>query len=329
MKRVTRNDVAQAAGVSPSVVSYVLNNSNYVSDKKRQAVLDAVKALDYNPNRFAQGLRTNQSFTIALIGDSLQKELFASLATRLLDAGFYSSLFFSQLNDMFIQRLISGQFDAMFMTSNGFTSQQLNRIVDNGIPMILYKSREYCDLSPKIVSIMPDFYDGVLQVMRHLINKGHRRIAFIPPLRYRTIGLGSDDFRMQAYVQALRESGLPEEPALVCTATENVASIEASVLRMFESPTVPPTAMFVSDDDLAAQLMQYLRTLHISVPDDVAIVGWGDIATACITTPQLTTINSSINEFSIYIADCILQLVDGIRPEDKLFPVQLIVREST
>ena len=69
MKKTTRNDVARVAGVSPTVVSYVLNNSNYVSEEKRKAVLDAVKALDYSPNRFAQGLRTNHSSTIVLIGD--------------------------------------------------------------------------------------------------------------------------------------------------------------------------------------------------------------------------------------------------------------------
>lgn len=329
MKKTTRNDVARVAGVSPTVVSYVLNNSNYVSEEKRKAVLDAVKALDYSPNRFAQGLRTNHSSTIALIGDSLQRELFESLSIRLLNRGFYTSLFFARLDDLFIQRLISGQFDAVFMTSNGFTSQQLNRIVDSGTPMILYKSRIYQDLSPEIVSMAPDTYDSVLQAMRYLIEKGHRRIAYIPPLRYRTQGLGGDDFRVQAYAQALETNGLPADPDLVCTATDSVSSIEESLRRMLALPQGRPTALVVGDDDLAAQLMQYLRTLHFSIPEEIAVVGWGDIPSARITTPQLTTVSAGIQEFAACAADSLVCLAEGARPEDRFFPVRLVVREST
>ena len=70
-RKVTRNDVAKKAGVSPAVVSYVMNNSNYVSEQKRKAVLKAVEELNYTPNIFAKGLRTNRSSQIALVGDTL------------------------------------------------------------------------------------------------------------------------------------------------------------------------------------------------------------------------------------------------------------------
>ena len=66
-QRVTRNDVAKLAGVSPAVVSYVINDSNYVSQEKREAVLKAVKELEYTPNVFAKSLRTNRSNQIALV----------------------------------------------------------------------------------------------------------------------------------------------------------------------------------------------------------------------------------------------------------------------
>lgn len=330
LSKVTRNDVARLAGVSPAVVSYVLNNSNYVSDEKRQAVLEAAKELNYSPNRFAKGLRTNRSSSIALIGDSLQTELFESLAVSLFNKGYYASLFYSQLNDMFIRRIIEGQFDSVFMTSNGFSSQQLNRIVDAGTPMILYKSREYQNLSPKIVTMAPDFYDGVSKAMEYLILKGHRRIAYIPPLRYRTKGLGGDDYRIRAYTDSLRRCQLPEDPGLVCINTETVALIKQDIWRMVkERPAEQrPTALLVGDDDLAAQLMHYLHTLEIAIPDDIAVMGWGNIPIARITAPQLTTVDGDVKEFAACMADALIQLATGHQPEEKLFPVYLVLRGS-
>ena len=326
--KATRNDVAKKAGVSPAVVSYVLNNSNYVSEAKRKAVLEAIKELDYSPNLFAKGLRTNRSFSIALVGDSLQDELFGPLSVRLLNEGFYSSLFYSQLSDSFIQRVIDGRFDAVFMTSNGFTPQQLNRITENGTPVILYKSRDYSGLSDRIFTMAPDFYGGVLQAMRYLIQKGHGRIAYIPPLRYRTRGLGGDDFRVQAYSQALQDVRLPQDARLVCTHTDNVAQIWQDVQAMFQMQA-RPTALVVGDDYLAAQLMQYLRTAGYRIPEDVAVVGWGNIPSAMITTPQLTTVDSGVDRFAGKVAEALVDVANGLRLQDYYSPVKLVVRDST
>lgn len=325
--KTTRNDVARLAGVSPAVVSYVLNNSNYVSEAKRKAVLDAIKELDYSPNIFAKGLRTNRSFSIALVGDSLQDELFGPLSVRLLNKGFYSSLFYSQLSDSFIQRVIDGRFDAVFMTSNGFTSQQLNRITENGTPMILYKSRAYSGLSEQIYTMAPDFYDGVMQAMRYLIGKGHYRIAYVPPLRYRTKGLGGDDFRIQAYSRALQEARLPQDPELVCVHTDSVEQIWQDVQKMFQLSS-SPTAIVAGDDHLAAQLMQYLRVAGYCIPSQVAVVGWGNIPSALITTPQLTTVDSEIGCFAHKVADALVDVANGFQLKEIYTPVKLIVRDS-
>lgn len=330
VKKVTRNDVARLAGVSPAVVSYVLSNSNYVSKEKREAVLRAAKELNYSPNLFAKGLRTNRSFSIALVGDSLQEELFGPLSVQLLDNGFYSSLFYSQIKETFIQRIIDGRFDAVFMTSNGFTAQQLNRIVESGTPVLLYKSRTYPELSPRIVAMAPDFYDGVLQAMRYLIGKGHRNIGYLPPLHYRTSGLGGDDFRIQAYERALEENNLPKEPAWICLHTDCYDAIEADVRAMLAmEPARRPTALVVGDDHLAAKIMQSLRAWNLSIPRDMAVIGWGNISSASITTPQLTTVDASITSFAHSVARALVELANGRPLEEKIFPVHLVVRGST
>lgn len=327
--KVTRNDVARLAGVSPAVVSYVLSNSNYVSKEKREAVLRAAKELNYSPNLFAKGLRTNRSFSIALVGDSLQEELFGPLSVQLLDNGFYSSLFYSQINEPFIQRIIDGRFDAVFMTSNGFTAQQLNRIAESGTPVLLYKSRSYTGLAPQIVAMAPDFYNGVLQAMLYLISKGHCRIGYVPPLHYRTTGFGGDDFRIRGYEKALEQSGLPKDPALICRHTDCFAAIEADVKGMMDLPRDQrPTALMVGDDHLAAKIMQSLRGWDLSIPGDVAVVGWGDISSASITTPQLTTVDAKITDFAHSVAQALVELANGHTLDPQIFAVDLVVRGS-
>lgn len=328
--KVTRNDVARLAGVSPAVVSYVLNNSGYVSVEKRQAVLEAARELHYSPNRFARGLRTNRSFFIALIGDSLQTELFESLAVCLFNRDYYSSLFYSRFNDHFIQLIIDGSFDAVFMTSNGFSAQQLNRIVESGTPVLLYKSRDYEDLSPQIVSMAPDFYDGVMQGMQYLIRKGHSCIGYVPPLRYRTTGLNGSDYRVKAYTEALRVNGILGDPGLVCTRTEDLNTVLRSVRDMFihRAPGDRPTALLVGDDDLAAHILHMLQGMGLRVPQDVAIIGWGNIPIAHITNPQLTTVDSRVADFAASIADALIELAGGRQPAERTFPVYLVSRES-
>lgn len=331
MRKVTRNDVARRAGVSPAVVSYVINDSNYVSLEKREAVLKAIKELEYTPNMFAKGLKTNRSNQVALVGDSLQGELFGALSTILFDRGFYSSLFYSQIDDAFIRRIIDGRFDAVFMTSNSFSSAQLNSIVESGIPMVLYKSRNYTGLDERIVTIVPDFYDSMKKAVDYLVLKGHQRIAYIPPLKYKTAGIHGDDFRAMAYVETLQAHGITANPEFFCTDTKTVECIFDDIFRMLSnaSESTRPTAFIVGDDHLAAQVMQYLKKFNLKVPEDAAIVGWGNIPSSQITTPQLTTIECNIEMFALKVVDALVALVGGAHPADEFCDVKLIIRESS
>ncbi len=327
---VTRNDVAKLAGVSPAVVSYVMNDSNYVSKDKREAVLNAIQELGYTPNVFAKSLKTNRSNQIALVGDSLQGELFGELASGLSAFGYYTSLFYSQVEDAFIQRIIDARFDAVFMTSNGFHARHLNEIVESGIPLILYKSREYQGLDPRIVIRAPDFFDGVKRAVNYLILKGHQRIAYIPPLKYKTAGVTGDDFRAKAYVDTLQSHGLEVEPSFFCTHTKTVDHILEDVFTMITAASDRrPTAFVVGDDHLAAQVMQYLKKLGMRIPEDTAVIGWGNIPSSTITTPELTTIDCEIERFAREVSEALDQLVNGKKPEDRLYKGELIIREST
>ena len=330
-RKVTRNDVAKLAGVSPAVVSYVINESNYVSEEKKAAVRKAIKELNYTPNVFAKSLRTNKSNQIALVGDTLQAELYGALATHLFEKGYFSSLFYSCHDESFIRRLIEGRFDAVFMASNAFSAKQLNEIAESGIPLVLYRSREYVGLDPRIVVRAPDLVDGVRKVLGYLILKGHHRIAYIPPLKYKTQGVFGDDLRAKTYSETLRKNGIEINEDFFSIHTDSEQTVLEDVFNMMTMYTREerPTAIAVSDDHLAAQILQYIKKLNLRVPADVAIIGYGNIASSQITTPELTTFDSNIEYFAADVADALVRMTEGERPEDRLYKGKMVIRDST
>lgn len=329
-KIITRNDVASKAGVSPSVVSYVLNNSNYVSEGKREAVLKAVKELGYYPNYLARGLKTSKSSHFALICDEIQIELFAEMESFLYDKGYFVSLCSSRIEDNFVNMLVSRRFEGIFMTSNGFTVEQLNYIAASGTPMVFFKTRNYVGLDSRIVTVAPDYYNAVKKSMDYLMLKGHKRIALIPPLKYKTKGIHGDDYRVMAYVESLEKSGLSIDESLVCINTQTVESIFESVFEMLTKSvnSLRPTAFVVGNDYLAAQIIKYLKNLNIQVPQDVAIVGSDNSAYASITSPTLTTIGFSKKELAKKVIDKLFQIMNGESPTGEFIEVSLVIGGS-
>lgn len=328
-KAATRNDVARLAGVSPAVVSYVLNNSNYVSDEKREAVLNAVETLSYRPNLLARGLKTNKSSHFGFICDNIQNELFADVENLLYERGYYVSLCYSRPTDDFIQMLMSRQFEGIFMTSNLFSAAQLNTVAENGIPMVFYQTRNYVNLNPRIVTVAPDYYDTVRKSVDYLVLKGHRRIGLIPPVKYKTNGVHGDDYRVRAYVESLEKNGIPVDESLVCKTTQTVETIFESIFNMLVGDeSKRPTAFVVGNDYLAAELIQYLKKFNLHVPQDIALIGSDDTDYAKITSPTLTTVAFSRKELAASVVDKLIRLAEGEKPEGEFINVRLVIRES-
>ena len=231
-KRVTRNDVARLAGVSPAVVSYVINNSKFVSEEKVRAVKAAIEELQYRPNMQARGLKTNRSMQIAFVCDNLMNYWLEGAENRLFQQGYYVSHCYSRGGDDFIEMLIARQFDGVFMMSNGYSTSQLNRLAEMGIPVVLYKTRTYGKLDPLVVTVAPDYKDGVVKSVNYLVMKGHTRIAMIPPPRYKIRGHLDDGFRLSAYADTLRQNGIESRGDLICSDTESDEAMNAGVMNM-------------------------------------------------------------------------------------------------
>lgn len=329
-KLATRDDVAREAGVSSAVVSYVLNNSKFVSAEKRKAVLKAVETLGYFPNQLARGLKTSKSGHIAFVADNFRNEWLSELENLLSEKGYFVSMCHTRDDDRFIDVLLRRQYEGIFMMTNALSTQQLNDIAKSGVPIILYRTRSYGELDPRIVSVAPDYADGVRKSVDYLALKGHQRIGLVPPIRYKTKGITGDDFRVKAYVEALRKHGLPVEESFVCTATQTLETILDSLFNMITSRGVEsrPTAFVVGNDFLAAQIIQKIKQLGLSIPEDIAITGTDNTEVALVTSPQLTTVDFSKTEFAQKVADKMIRLINGETPEGEYLPVNLVIRGS-
>lgn len=330
IQRVTRNDVAKLAGVSPAVVSYVINSSKYVSEEKRNAVLRAISELNYRPNLQARSLKTRQSMQIAFVCDNLRNDWMELPEKMLFEKGYYVSHCYSQDGDEFIQMLIGRQFDGIFMMSNRYSTAQLRQISQAGVPIVLYKTRQYGDLGENVAAVVPDIYDGVVKSVNYLAMRGHKRIALLLPTRYRSTGLDSNGFREQAYVQAIRDNGLELDDVLICSDTDSSEQILNYVcdMMMGKSVSARPTAIIAGNDFMAATVMQSLKKLGLRIPEDVAVMGTDNTYLATMVSPTLTSMDFSKEEFARKLTDTMLALIRGEHRKDVFLRVGLAIRES-
>lgn len=329
-RRVTRNDVAKLAGVSPAVVSYVVNKSKYVSPEKTQAVEKAIEQLQYRPNMQARGLKTNRSMQIAFVCDNLRNDWLEEAEKLLFEKGYYVSHCYSKDGEEYIQMLISRQFDGIFMMSNRFSTAQLNEIADAGIPIVLYKTRKYGELRPNIATVAPDYRDAVEKCVNYLAMRGHKRIALIPPIRYKTSGIYSDGFRIKAFINAMEKNGLEVKENLICTDTKTLDSILAHIFSIVVgTPEERPTAFITGNDYMAVQIMGYLKKLGLRVPEDAAVIGCDNTYLSMAATPLLTSVDFSKAEFSKKLANTMLELINGEKIEPTQYiKVSIVIRES-
>ena len=328
--RVTRNDVARLANVSPAVVSYVINNSKFVSEEKVIAVRKAIEELQYRPNMQARGLKTNRSMQIAFVCDNLMNYWLEGAEKRLFDNGYYVSHCYSRDGDDFIDMLIARQFDGVFMMSNRYSTSQLNRLAEMDIPVVLYKTRNYGELDERIVTVAPDYRDGVVKCVNYLVMKGHTRIALILPARYKTSGHLDDGFRISAYAETLRANGIEPRHDFIWSDPDDSQAFSSGVMNMLlqNDRDSRPTAFIAGNDFMAMHIVNQAKKLGLRVPQDVAVIGCDNTYLAEALSPSLTSVDFSKDDFCRRMADAMLDLIREEIPENQFLPVSVFIRET-
>ena len=313
-KQPTINDVAALAGVSKKTVSRVINRSEFIAEKTRKAVQEAIEALGFVPNPQARALAFRRNFLIALLHDNPNAQTVLNFQQGVLDAIKDSDL-------ALLVRPVDRGSDRMLEDVRVFLEKQrpigamlLPPISENdalaalcselGVRYVRVGSAPLDDAAHCVSS---NDREVVAEAVRKLISLGHRRIGFVRG----PVGFRSAAEREEGFHAALREAGLTLPPDYFAPGNYRYAAgIEAGEKLL--SLAEPPTALFCSNDEMAAGVMSVAHGKGIAVPGDLSIIGFDDSPTATHIWPALSTVRWPIREMGARAARTLVpDFLDG------------------
>ncbi|XID90939.1 LacI family DNA-binding transcriptional regulator [Paenibacillaceae bacterium WGS1546] len=331
--KATIKEVAKEAGVSISTVSRVINGRDRVSKHTLRKVQQAVDKLQFHPDHVARTMINKKTKTIGLIVPQLSNEYWALMSeviqNELWSLG-YTTLICSTDNEtdkesaylrMYIERRVDGIIYCSFPYAQGATQDQVDILRQSGIPVVT--------LDPAMSGfscVVGDHLLGSFSAVEHLIQLGHRSIAYIG-------GPAVSIEREFGYRKALMMYGINVEESLICLVNGQSFSDGYQALSKLRASGAAFDALFCGNDLLAFGAIKAMEEAGVRVPEDIAVVGYDDIFSARLFKPALTTVRQPIPDIAKELVSLLIQAVDlepDQRPARKIvIPTELVVRESS
>ncbi|WP_067600820.1 LacI family DNA-binding transcriptional regulator [Nocardiopsis listeri] len=335
-QRPTLEMVAQRAGVGRGTVSRVINGSSQVSPRTREAVHDAISELGYSPNHAARTLVTRRTDTVALVVSESRDRLFEDPFFADIIRGVSSVLHERDLQLMLttargdaehkrVGEYLSGSHvDGAMLVSLHRDDPLTSRLADSGVPVV-HGGRPYSEVVPARFFVDIDNVEGGRVATRRLLETGHERVGTITGPQDMNAGIS----RLRGFREAMAESGREVDPNLVAQGDFSVEGGAVAMAGMLDQGG-NPDALFVASDMMAIGAIRTLRERGLSVPEDVALVGFDDSLMAQHSTPALTTVHQPTVQMGQEMARL---LVDVAIPraadsERVTLETHLVVRES-
>jgi LacI family transcriptional regulator len=332
---VRLKDIARDLGVSVVTVSKVLRNHQDISAETRDRVLKKIKELNYQPNPAARALVTGKSHLVGLIVPDLVHPFFAQVAkgvSRALRNKGYGLVIASSEEDpdlerREIQQMLARRLDVLIIASAQWTVESFRGIEAHQRPYVLI-DRKFVGLSAHFVGT-DDIAVGIIAT-KHLIDNGCKRIAYIGGEHVSTTA-----DRLDGYRRALGAAGFPA-PAeyVICRPhvddSGDVTGYEAMKELLRLDPC--PDGVFCHNDPVAMGAMKAILELGLRIPDDLAIIGCGNVRYAPTLRVSLTSVDQESESMGERAAKLALSLVHAkgtVRPQQVLIQPKLIPRDST
>jgi len=270
------HDIAKLAGVSKSTVSRVVSGNGYVAPENRQRILEVMEEVNYRPNLFAKGMRTNRSYSIGILFPDLSNPFFPEwyhVVEQI--SGRKGYLNYICITDPYGETELQRINDLLARSIDGiiFFSYQKNKEVINKLKLISSQTPVVCCdammIGEDLSYVCADGKQGTYEAAKYLIQSGRKRIAYIKGTDAYQVGLN----RYEGYKQACTESNLPLEESLVYSGNFKMAD-GYQAARYFMQQQNPPDAIMAATDFMAIGALNYLNKHTKAFPERVTVIGF-------------------------------------------------------
>ncbi|MBB1070861.1 catabolite control protein A [Limosilactobacillus reuteri] len=307
---VTIYTVAREARVSMATVSRVVNGNPNVKPETRQKVLDVIKQLNYRPNAVARGLASKKTTTVGVVIPNITDPYFAELALGIDDVASmykYNIILTNSDSDdekilKVVRSLLAKQVDGLIFMGHDVSDDLRNEFESTNTPVVVAGSVVNDDALP---SVRINYQAAAKEATEFLLKHGDQQVAYITgPLRY---SINGED-RLNGYKEALANNNVPFNELLVI---ETDGSYQAGYAKAQEVIEKGLKAAYVTDDSLAAGLLNGLTDADISVPDDFELISSNDTNYTKVVRPTITSITQPLYDLGAISMRLLTKLMDG------------------
>lgn len=332
--QITIKDIARILGISPSTVSRALKDHPDINSDTKKAVNELANKLKYQPNAVALSLKNSRSNTIGIIIPEIVHYFFSSVISGIEDIASQRgyTVIICQSNESFdrevanAKALLSHRVDGILISVSKQTNtfNHFQNLQEGGIPLVFFDR-----IAPEINAdqVIIDDIEASYDATRHLIENGCKRIAHFAGPQSLLIGRN----RLQGYINALTEAGLPVDNRLIIQA-DTFEKARNTVGLMLDSGIVPD-GIFAVNDMTAIGAMQTIQKRGLRIPEDVSIVGFSDGYLSGVTDPHLSSVDQHGYEMGTMAAEMLFKRILSDEgeyiPEVKTLKANLIVRGSS
>jgi DNA-binding LacI/PurR family transcriptional regulator len=324
-------DVAQEAGVSTATVSHVINETKYVSDDTRQKVQKAIEKLNFYPNAHARSLASGRSNIIGLLVSDISNPFFPELIKSIEAAAFehgYNLMLFNTNYDAkraadYVRRLIELKVAGVALMTAELEPALIEELQKKEVRAVF---NDLGAVTEHMSNIVLDYAAGIEEAVRHLVSLGHQRIVHIAG----SSRIRSGNIRREAFIDSMKRHVPEIEEPMVFEGDFRFESGRMAATEILDLEILP-TAIVAANDMMALGAMQELKANGLTIPRDISIVGFDDIAFASLAEPPLTTVCSPRVEIGRRAIEALMTTIE--RPNQSgveiRIPTYLISRKST
>jgi len=336
-KKISIHDIAKQLNVSAATVSFVLNGKaaqKRISEELEKKILKHVKQLGYRPNSVAKSLRTGKSMIIGMLVEGIADPFFSGIARIVEERAYkldYKIFYASTENDVKITKDLIGAFrdtqvDGYIIVPPPGVEDEIKALMDDNLPVVLF-DRYFPGLPT--YNVLVDNFDGVYKAMQHFFQNGYGNIGFV------TISSSQTQMRdrLNGYLHTINESRLNPFVKMIGFELSTDQEKITNEIKQFIEAHPGLDAILFATNYLAISGLEAIKQLQLSIPDDIAVIGFDDNTHFSLFSPSITAVAQPVKEISEQIMHQLLTCLSNTerKPEKKtiVLSTQLVIRESS